>query len=174
MSKKVLFTLLALMFTSSLFAQHDQYGAWKKERILSVDNYYLKSTSSNQNAPLADPVTLYIDSESHRLKFFLDDDCILHEIGKSKSYYGWPVVELEMSFDDGEYNYFTFLKAHNILSFIVFDRFKGIENLDATNMIKQMANKSLLSIRYKLKDGSTKIQRFNLEGLEALLDVIYK
>ncbi|MBP5542345.1 MAG: hypothetical protein J6X88_11970 [Bacteroidales bacterium] len=177
MTKKVLFALLALVFSSVAFAQHDKYGDWKQDKNGSV---YLNSTSS-------DPTKSYVQT-SHisvgtwqgkkQLYVCLIGGPIPKEVGRVGEE---PIVEIEMSFDNGEYGYFTFIRQTNssdyditfgnLYMFVLYDRFRKTIVYDGTNMLNQMTNKQTLKIRYKVKNGSIKTETFNLEGLDAILEL---
>lgn len=128
------------------------------------------------------PTTLFINKETGciYLNLVLDFDASLSVIGKTEPPMNNPIVEIEMAFDNGEFGYFTFVELFRTsdhsanYSFIIFDRFKKTINYDATSMLKQMANKQTLKIRYKLKSGSIKTQTFSLEGLDAILEMLNK
>lgn len=128
------------------------------------------------------PTTLYIQNENFiSLHLVLDFGASLSVIGKTEPPMNNPIVEIEMAFDNGEFGYFTFVELSRIslnhsanYLFIIFDRFKKTINYDATSMLKQMANKQTLKIRYKLKSGSIKTQTFSLEGLDAILEMLNK
>lgn len=128
------------------------------------------------------PTTLYIYKETGCIYLYLvlDFDASLSVIGKTEPPVNSPIVEIEMAFDNGEFGYFTFNELSRISDhsahylFIIFDRFKKTINYDATSMLKQMANKQTLKIRYKLKSGSIKTQTFSLEGLDAILEMLNK
>lgn len=110
------------------------------------------------------------------LAFILSsDDAQLNIVGSEyANNYNYPIIEMEMSFDNGEYNYFNFRQFLDHFCFVIYDRFKGTTNQNAKNMLKQMATKNKLTIRYKNKKGSTQTYTFNLEGLEALLDAMFE
>ena len=46
--------------------------------------------------------------------------------------------------------------------------------MDKKSIIKQMANKRTLRVRYKLTNGTTETETFNLEGLDAILELLNK
>lgn len=187
MSKKLLFALLALMFSTVAFAQHDQYGKWQFEDAELARVFWLKSESCNPNGSQYGPTTLTITSPKDDPMLFLtltlkknsvasrtekiddfDDDASKHE-----------VMELELSFDNGDYGYFKFaydyqIVEYNDYTYLTTDRFRRTYNYDATSIIKQMANKRTLRVRYKLTNGTTETETFNLEGLDAILELLNK
>lgn len=180
MSKKVLFALLSLMLATAASAQHDQYGKWVWPDMDDIPNpVWLKSTSYNPNT-YGDysylPTTLYLEfGNTSKMCFVLE--------GSADPSTG----EMEMSFDNGDFMYYKFIKVEEFngdpkyglpssktFQFVVGDRYRKTINHDATNMLKQMANKRTVTIRYQTKSGSTKTETFKLEGLEAILEVIYE
>lgn len=98
-----------------------------------------------------------------------------------------PVIEMELSFDNGDFMYYKFIKVEDYdgepkyglpssktFQFVMGDRYRQTISFDATKMIKQMANKRTVTIRYKVKNGAMKTETFRLEGLEAILEVIFE
>lgn len=176
MTKKVLFAIFALMFSTVAFAQHDKYGDWRRDE---AGLFYLNSTSSNPDDDNFYTNSIWIGDNNLYLN--LVGGPVPKEVGKDGKN---PIVEIEMSFNNGEYIYFTFTKytglsdgdpkLGNIYKYVLYDRFKKTTVYDATNMLKQMANKQTLKVRYKVKNGSTIIQMFNLEGLDAILELLGK
>lgn len=166
MAKKTLFALIALMLGSVASAQHDQYGKWQ---LSDQGMVFLSSTTSEDNV-------LSIEYGQGKYFFFfhlygaLDPKVVGHD-GKT------PIVEIEMAFDNTDYGYFTFregadFSTHFYYEYVTYDRFRGTVVKDATSIVKQMTNKQTLTIRYKLKNGSTITQTFKLEGLDAILEVL--
>lgn len=188
MEKKILFTLVALMLASAVSAQHDQYGDWGWPSMDGTPNpVWLKSTSYNPNA-YSDasylPTTLYLEfGNISEMRFVLEGEAA----PKAFDYYeGKPIVEMELSFDNGDFMYYKFIKVEEnpgtpqyglpssiTFQFVISDRYRQTISFDATNMLKQMANKRTVSIRYKVKNGAMKTETFKLEGLEAILDIIF-
>lgn len=175
MSKKVLIALFALVFSSVAFAQHDQYGEWKQDKDGSI---YLKSTTSNLNSSFAQTNSIQVSAWNGEMALVLWIAGAPKEIGKGGAG-DYPIVEMEMAFDNGEYGYFTFMDAmpnwkvdYHAYHYVLYDRFKKTLVVDATGFLKQMANKRILKVRYKLKNGSTETQTFNLEGLDAILELL--
>ena len=181
MTKKILFALIALMFASAASAQHDQYGEWQiYETSYGTSNiykyYYLKA-AGYQGGDMNSPTTLYLNKGGDlNLVFVLDDDASPSVVGVTK-FGNHPIVEFEMAFDNGGFGYFTFAELTRLngsvpYSFVVFDRFKKTEKWDSAGMLKQMANKQRLYVRYKTKNGFYKTKTFNLEGLDAILELL--
>ena len=170
-------------------AQHDQYGNWVWPSMDGIPNpVWLKSTSYNPNrygdyAYL--PTTLYLEfGNISEMRFVLDGDAN----PKAIDYYdNKPIVEMELSFDNGEFMYYKFIKVEEYpgtpedglpssitFQFVISDRYKQTISFDATKMLKQMANKSSATIKYKDKNGTMKTDTFKLEGLESILEIIYE
>lgn len=178
--KKIFLIALVCMIAQTIQAQHDQYGKWVWPDMDGIPNpVWLKSTSYNQNA-YGDysylPTTLYLEfGNTSKMCFVLEGDAD-------------PTTgEMELSFDNGDFMFYKFVKVEEFkgepkyglpssttFQFVVGDRYKKTINYDATNMLKQMANKRTATIRYKTKKGTMKTETFRLEGLEAILEVIYE
>ena len=178
---------MALMFTSATFAQHDQYGKWKWTND-DRGFIWLKSNSTNPNGtkpagPMYYPTTLMIsyakdDPKEQCLYFVLENDASPIIVD---SMYGDAIVEMELSFDNGENGHFKFRynnhymdKSYKVYQFVITDRFRRTFAYYATSLLKQMKNKNTLTLTYKVSNGSTRTQVFNLEGLEALLEILYE
>ena len=177
MTKKVLLALVALMFASVAFAQHDQDGEWKR-----VENSIrLFSTNSSPNADIIHDNNICVGYWQGKLQLYvsINGQATPTVVGSDEE--GGKIVEIEMSFDDGEYGYFTFTQSTsfgdnnaqfiNMYRYVLFDRFRKTVVRDANSMLKQMASKRTLTVRYKTKNGSTKTSTFNLEGLDAILEL---
>ena len=175
--KKILFAFLTLMFSSVVFAQHDQYGEWE---MIKDGDFYLKSTTSNSSKSYKETSSMevYANHGDLYLTFWLNGTP--KEIDKLETQFGvHSVVEMEMSFDNGEYGFFTFedlltgfKNGYHSYVYTRYDRFKKTSVWEATSFLKQMANKRTLKIRYKY--GSIETQTFNLEGLDAILELLGK
>lgn len=184
MEKKILFTLVALMLASAVSAQHDQYGNWLWPGGMDVPNpIWLPSTSSNKGASYL-PTTLYLEfGNISEMRFVLEGDAAPNAVDY---YENKPIAEMELSFDNGDFMYYKFVRVEEskgfpedgipptkTFQFVISDRYRQTISFDATNMLKQMANKRTASIRYKVKNGAMKTETFKLEGLEAILDIIF-
>lgn len=189
MIKKVIIALFALVFSSVAFAQHDQYGEWAWPSMDGIPNpVWLKAIGSDRHSNNSTPTTLYLefDGNTSLMCFFLEEQASPETIDWDKGA-NLPIVEMEFSFDNGDFNYFKFIRNPDFwdavkegyqgttgYQFVSADRFKGATNYNATSMLKQMSNKRKLKIRYKVKDGSSHTETFKLEGLEAILEVIFE
>lgn len=190
MSKKVLIVLIALMLGSVASAQHDQYGDWSWSSMDGIPNpVWLKSTSYDPNRYDNNsylPTTLYLEFNGNisEMRFVLDGNAT----PKAIDYYdNKPIVEMELSFDNGEFMYYKFIKVEDFsgepkyglpssitYQFVISDRYRQTISFDASKMLKQMANKGTATIRYKDKNEAMKTETFNLEGLESILEIIYE
>ena len=173
------------MFSSAVFAQHDQYGKWKWDKY---GDYWLKSSDSYQKVGFMTPTTLrlfdYKNGIIHLsliIEYNANFEVIDQRSHSNNSSEIYDIVEIPLSFDDGETIHLKFERSNKSVGdetygicydYIVYDRLKKTANMDATNILKQMAEKKKLTVQYKLKNGSTRTKTFYLEGLEAILESI--